>query len=58
MDNKNSKTLLKASGLTKKFGSFVANDSINIEIKKGEIHALLGEMEQVSQHWLKCFMGY
>ena len=43
MNNKNSKTLLKAKGLTKKFGDFVANNSINIEIQKGEIHALLGE---------------
>ena len=39
MNNKNSKTLLKAKELTKKFGSFVANKSINIEIEKGEIHA-------------------
>ena len=29
--------------ITKKFGDFVANDHINLEVKKGEIHALLGE---------------
>ena len=29
--------------ITKVFGEFVANDKINLELRKGEIHALLGE---------------
>lgn len=29
--------------ITKKFGDFTANDNIDLEVKKGEIHALLGE---------------
>ena len=29
--------------ITKVFGDFTANDDINLEVKKGEIHALLGE---------------
>ena len=29
--------------ITKAFGEFVANDKINLELRKGEIHALLGE---------------
>jgi ABC-type uncharacterized transport system ATPase subunit len=29
--------------VTKRFGDFVANDKINLELRKGEIHALLGE---------------
>ena len=29
--------------ITKVFGEFVANDKINLQLRKGEIHALLGE---------------
>lgn len=30
-------------GIRKEFGKFVANNNINLQLKKGEIHALLGE---------------
>lgn len=29
--------------ITKKFPGIIANDDINLELRKGEIHALLGE---------------
>jgi simple sugar transport system ATP-binding protein len=35
--------LLQAIGITKRYGDFLANDSIDIELCAGEIHALLGE---------------
>ncbi|MEE1649539.1 ABC transporter ATP-binding protein [Brachybacterium sp. J144] len=34
---------LELRGITKTFGSFVANDSIDLVVEPGEIHSLLGE---------------
>ena len=35
--------VIEMRDITKVFGEFVANDKINLELRKGEIHALLGE---------------
>ena len=35
--------VIEMKGITKKFGNFVANNQIDLTLKKGEIHALLGE---------------
>ncbi|WP_369350364.1 ABC transporter ATP-binding protein [Streptococcus hillyeri] len=35
--------VIEMRDITKRFGEFVANDHINLNVKKGEIHALLGE---------------
>jgi simple sugar transport system ATP-binding protein len=35
--------LLQAIGITKAYGGFLANDSIDLDLYAGEIHALLGE---------------
>ena len=37
------KNVIEMREITKKFGDFVANDHINLEVRQGEIHALLGE---------------
>ncbi len=34
---------LELRGITKQFGSLVANDGINFKVEAGEIHAILGE---------------
>ncbi len=36
-------TILRTEKITKRFGDVVANDSIDFELRKGEIHGLLGE---------------
>jgi simple sugar transport system ATP-binding protein len=41
--NSGEKPLLQAIGLTKRYGDFPANEAIDIDIRPGEIHALLGE---------------
>lgn len=35
--------VIEMRNITKQFGTFKANDNINLQVKKGEIHALLGE---------------
>jgi len=35
--------VLEAKGITKRFPGVLANDNINFDLRKGEIHALLGE---------------
>ena len=35
--------IIEMLGIRKEFGTFVANDNITLQLKKGEIHALLGE---------------
>jgi nucleoside ABC transporter ATP-binding protein len=39
----NSNSLIRVEGLTKQFGTVIANYNVSLDIKAGEIHSLLGE---------------
>lgn len=38
-----SQVAIEMKNIVKKFGTFVANDHINLKVNKGEVHAILGE---------------
>lgn len=40
---KHTANAVEMKNIVKKFGDFVANDHINLTVKKGEVHAILGE---------------
>ncbi len=42
-ENSNSEYAIEMLNITKRFPGIVANDNVTIQLKKGEIHALLGE---------------
>ncbi|MEI6714736.1 MAG: ABC transporter ATP-binding protein [Verrucomicrobiota bacterium] len=49
---------LELVNVTKRFGSFVANENISMEVSPGTFHALLGENGAGKSTLVKCIMGY
>jgi ribosome-dependent ATPase len=49
--------VMQAKGITKKFGDFVANDHVNIELKRGEILGLLGANGAGKTTFIKMLLG-
>ena len=52
-----SEYVIEMLNITKRFPGIVANDNITLQLKKGEIHALLGENGAGKSTLMKCLFG-
>ena len=58
-NNNMSEYAIEMLNITKRFPGIVANDNITLQLKKGEIHALLGENGAgKSTYFLACTRSF